>query len=193
MPADPPAARPAAAPGVADGPRAARNPLAAHTVRKVVYRAFYQLPARWRRRLVRLLKPHFTVGAVVLARADDSLLLLRQPPGNGWSLPAGLMDRGEIPIECAARELAEESGIRLPPAELTPAVPNALVHRGGWVDCVFEARVPVGTPVSVDGAEVLEAAFHPIDALPPLTVPTARLLGHYGIGPYATYPETRSP
>jgi 8-oxo-dGTP pyrophosphatase MutT (NUDIX family) len=121
----------------------------------------------------------------------DRLLLLRQPPGTGWSLPAGLMDRGEQPVQTAARELEEESGIRLTTDELEPAVPNAIVHRAGWVDCVFWAIVPPDTAVSVDGAEVYEAAFHPLDALPPLTVPTARLLGHYGIGPYAAYPETR--
>jgi ADP-ribose pyrophosphatase YjhB (NUDIX family) len=178
----------------ADTP-ARRGP--AHALRKIFYRNFYRLPGRWRRRVVRVFKPRYTIGAVTLVRAPgedgaDRLLLLRQPPGEGWSLPGGLMDRGERPAQCAARELGEESGIRLDPDDLVPANPNALVHRGGWVDCVFEARVAAETPVTVDGAEVYEAAFHPIDALPPLTVPTARLLGHYGIGPYATYPETRS-
>jgi hypothetical protein len=57
---------------------------------------------------------------------------------------------------------------------------------------VFVATVEPDTAVDVDGAEVLEAAFHPVDALPPLTVPTANLLGHYGMGPYAAYPETRT-
>jgi 8-oxo-dGTP pyrophosphatase MutT (NUDIX family) len=167
---------------------------ARHTLRKLFYSGFYRLPARWRRRLVRLIKQRFTVGAVVLVRTTDPdrLLLLRQPPGNGWSLPAGLMDRGERPIQCAVRELAEETGIRLTPADLEAAVPNVLVHKGGWIDCVFHARVPPDTAVSVDGAEVYEAVFHSVDALPPLTVPTARLLGNYGLGPYTEYPETRS-
>jgi ADP-ribose pyrophosphatase YjhB (NUDIX family) len=184
-----------------------------HALRKTFYGVFYRLPGRWRRRLVRLLKQRYTVGAVTLVRTDgtaaggtaadtgvdgaavgtgDRLLLLRQPPGEGWSLPAGLMNRGERPIECAVRELAEETGIRLRPDDLEPAVPNVLVHAAGWIDCVFHARVPPDTPIMVDGAEVYDAAFHPLDALPPLTVPTARLLGHYGIGPYAGYPETRS-
>jgi ADP-ribose pyrophosphatase YjhB (NUDIX family) len=169
---------------------AGRGPV--HAARKAFYGAFYRLPGRWRRRLVRLLKQRFTVGAVVLARTtDDRLLLLRQPPGTGWSLPAGLMDRGERPAQTAVRELREESGIRLTTDEIEPAVPNAIVHSAGWVDCVFWATVPPDAALSVDGAEVYEAAFHPLDALPPLTVPTARLLGHYGIGPYAGYPETR--
>jgi len=163
-----------------------------HVARKAFYAAFYRLPGRWRRRIVRLLKQRFTVGAVAVVRTtDDKLLLLRQPPGTGWSLPAGLMDRGERPAETAARELFEESGVRLEPADLEPGNPNAIVHRAGWIDCVFFATVPPDTATSVDGAEVYEAVFHPVDALPPLTVPTSRLLGYYGLGPYAAYPETR--
>ena len=181
MPADSPA-RPAA-----------RSRGAVHAARKAFYNAFYRLPGRWRRRLVRLLKQRYTVGSVVLVRTTDGkLLLLRQPPGNGWSLPAGLLDRGERPEQAAIRELGEEAGIRLGPDGVEPAVPNAVVHPEGWVDFVFLATVEPDTPVAVDGAEVYEAAFHPVDALPPLTVPTAKLLGHYGLGPYAAYPETRS-
>lgn len=164
-----------------------------HAARKAFYGAFYRLPGRWRRRIVRLFKQRFTVGAVMLVRTtDDRLLLLRQPPGNGWSLPAGLMDRGERPEQTAVRELFEESGIRLDPEQVEPGVPNAIVHREGWIDCVYTATVAADTPVTVDGAEVFEAVFHPVDALPPMTLPTARLLGHYGLGPYAAYPETRS-
>jgi len=35
-------------------------------------------------------------------------------------------------------------------------------------------------------------AWHRLDNLPPLTIATARLLSHYGIGPYADYPEVRN-
>jgi ADP-ribose pyrophosphatase YjhB (NUDIX family) len=160
------------------------------------YPIFYRLPHRVRMRLVRLVVPTYTVGAVVLVRDADTgrLLLLRQPPGRGWSLPAGLLARGESPVEGAVRELAEESGIALAPHQLRPAVPNAMVHhRGRWVDMVFEATVPAATTrLRVDGAEVLEAAWHDVAALPRLTTPTARLLGYYGIGPEAA-PPPRSP
>lgn len=156
------------------------------------YPVFYRLPHRIRIRLVRLVSPTFTVGAVVLVRDAEAappgrLLLLRQPPGPRWNLPAGLLARGETPAAGAARELAEESGIRLRPHQLRQAVPAALVHhRGRWVDLVFEAQVPASTtPLAVDGAEVLEADWHPVAALPPLTRATARLLAHYEIGPSA--------
>jgi 8-oxo-dGTP diphosphatase len=172
---------------------------AAASLRRLGYKTFYLLPPRLRQRLVRLAMARYTVGAVALVRDSDvphpgRLLLLRQPPGVGWSLPAGLLRRGERPIDGCVRELAEESGIHLTSADLTPAVPNAVVHtRRMWVDTVFEASVPAsGVTLQADGAEVIEAAWHRLDNLPPLTIATARLLSYYGIGPYADYPEVRA-
>ncbi|MGC5018191.1 NUDIX hydrolase [Micromonospora sp. DT47] len=164
------------------------------TGRAVAYKVFYRLPAGMRRRLVRLAVRKYIVGAVTLVRDSEAtgtgrILLLRQPPGYSWTLPAGLLERGETPVVGAARELYEESGIRLSPDRLRPAVPNALVHAKGWVDMVFETEVPAsGTALKVDGAEVFEAAWYPLDELPRLSRATANLLGHYGIGPQAGQP-----
>ncbi|HLU33871.1 MAG TPA: NUDIX domain-containing protein [Natronosporangium sp.] len=165
----------------------------------VTYPVFYRIPHRVRMRIVRAVVPTYTVGSVVLVRDAGAhaanpggrLLLLRQPPGRAWSLPAGLLRRGEPPEVGAARELAEESGIELRPDQLRPAVPNAVVHHHGrWVDVVFETEVPAETTaLRVDGAEVLEAAWHRLADLPPLTPPTARLLARYGIGPLAQEPD----
>ncbi|MBM0239008.1 NUDIX domain-containing protein [Micromonospora sp. ATA32] len=161
------------------------------TGRAFAYQLFYRLPIPVRRRLVRLVVPKYIVGAVTLVRDTEAegagrLLLLRQPPGHSWTLPAGLLQRGERPIVGAARELFEESGIRLGTDRLRPATPNALVHDKGWVDMVFEAEVPASsTELTVDGAEVFEAAWHPLDDLPRLSRATANLLGQYGIGPMA--------
>jgi ADP-ribose pyrophosphatase YjhB (NUDIX family) len=164
-------------------------------LRAVAYRAAYRLPGSVRRRLVRIAMPTYTIGSVVIVRDSTApepgrILLIRQPPGHGWSIPAGLMNRGEKPIEAAARELNEEVGIAVDVEDLVPLAPSALVHVDGrWVDCVFEVRVPPDTRVTVDGGEVIEAAWYRLDALPPLTVPAARLLGQYGIGPYVDFPE----
>jgi 8-oxo-dGTP pyrophosphatase MutT (NUDIX family) len=166
-------------------------PRTRRTGRAVAYQVFYRLPLPVRRRLVRMAVPKYIVGAVTLLRDSEAegagrLLLLRQPPGRGWTLPAGLLQRGENPAVGAARELYEESGVRLSPTRLTPAVPNAIVHAKGWVDVVFTAEVPASsTELTVDGAEVFEAAWHPLDDLPKLTWPTARLLAYYDIGPLA--------
>ncbi|MEU9825829.1 NUDIX hydrolase [Micromonospora chersina] len=166
-------------------------PRARATGRALGYQIFYRLPVPLRRRLVRLAVPKYIVGAVTLVRDTEAegagrILLLRQPPGHSWTLPAGLLQRGEAPVVGAARELYEESGIRLSPERLRPAVPNAVVHAKGWVDVVFEAEVPASrTDLVVDGAEVFEAAWHPLDDLPRLSRATANLLRHYGIGPRA--------
>jgi len=159
------------------------------------YGIFYRLPHRYRVKLVRLAVPKYIIGAVVFVRDAEApdpgrLLLLRQPPGTAWTLPAGLLRRREEPSRGALRELAEETGIALDVNDLRPAVPNAVVHARGWVDMVFEASVPASTTqLDVDGAEVWEAAWHPMDDLPRLTSPTARLLGRYGIGPMAGQPR----
>jgi ADP-ribose pyrophosphatase YjhB (NUDIX family) len=158
------------------------------SARSLFFGAFYRLPARWRRRLVRLGTAKYIIGAVVLVadESDSQLLLVRQPPGRGWSLPAGLIKRGERPRVGAARELLEETGVKVDPEDLTPGQPNAVVHiRGRWVDVVFRATVPDTVPLVPDGGEVLEVAWHPLAELPTLTVPTAHLLGYYDIGPRA--------
>jgi 8-oxo-dGTP diphosphatase len=163
----------------------------ARQVRGYAYQTFYRMPSPVRRRVARLISPKYLVGAVTLVRDSEAggpgrMLLLRQPPGRRWGLPAGLLKYREEPAAGAARELFEESGVRVEPADLEPAVPNAIVHVKGSVDMVFTTAVPASsTRLEVDGGEVLEAAWFPIDALPPLTVDTEVLLSKYGIGPCA--------
>ncbi|BBH66844.1 hypothetical protein ACTI_35290 [Actinoplanes sp. OR16] len=159
-------------------------------LRGFAYQVFYGLPLPVRRHLARALSPKYLVGAVVILRDAETpgrILLLRQPPGRGWGLPAGLLKRRELPAVGAARELFEESGVRMEPGDLIPGIPNAIVHpNGGVVDTVFFGSVPASTtPLAVDGGEVLEARWFPIDDLPKLTWPTERLLGVYDIGPRA--------
>ncbi|WP_306209400.1 NUDIX domain-containing protein [Actinoplanes sp. RD1] len=160
-------------------------------VRGAAYRAFYNLPHPVRRRIVRLVVPKYLVGAVCLisdaeAPEPGRLLLLRQPPGRAWGLPAGLLKKAEPPHVGAARELHEESGVRIDPDDLTPATPNAIVHAKGWVDMMFTGSVPASTTeLIVDGGEVIEAGWFALDDLPKLTPNTAKVLGVYGIGPRA--------
>jgi 8-oxo-dGTP pyrophosphatase MutT (NUDIX family) len=165
-------------------------------VRAAAYRTFYRLPSSARRRIVRLVAPRYVVGAVTIVRDSEAsdpgrLLLLRQPPDRGWGLPAGLLKHRERPAAGAARELFEESGIRLDPEDLSPGVPNAIVHTVGVVDTIWFAEVPASTTtLKVDGGEVLEAAWFPIDELPRLAFGTAALLGRFGMGPHATTAPT---
>ena len=57
--------------------------------------------------------------AMVIARAPQpSVLLIRRgnPPYKGhWALPGGFLEERERLVACAARELAEETGLRVSP------------------------------------------------------------------------------
>ncbi len=157
-------------------------------MRAYAYQTFYRMPSSVRRAVAGLVSPKYLVGAVAVIRDAEAeepgrLLLLRQPPNRGWSLPAGLLKRREAPAVGAARELFEETGVRIDPADLTPGNPNAIIHTVGVVDTVWFGTVPASrTVLHVDGGEILEAAWFPVDDLPRITRNTADLLSRYGIG-----------
>ena len=160
-------------------------------LRGYAYKTFYRLPKPARRRIARMVAPKYLVGAVCIIRdaeaeGTERLLLLRQAAHRRWSLPAGLLKKHEPSAVGAARELFEETGVRLDAEELTAGHPNAIVHPVGAVDCIFFGTVPASsTPLQVDGGEILEADWFAVDDLPDLTRNTAHLLGHFGIGPRA--------
>lgn len=132
---------------------------------------------------------------MLLRDHDERLLLVHQPPQPGWSLPGGLLNRREQPLDGAVREVREEIGVKLEPEALTPLVPNAQVNpRIQQVDLVFTATVDAATTrLTVDQTEIADARWFPVDDLPPLTGPTLRLLGRSGLGPRSTSPGPTSP
>lgn len=158
-------------------------------VRRIAFSVFQRLTPRTRRRVVQLLTPNYTIGAVTVVRDNTgAILLLRQPPGNrGWSLPGGLLNRHEEPIRGAARELREETGLIVDSGQIEPMHPNALINAvAHQVDMVFTATVGRDDALlNIDPVEVLEARWFPLEELPQLTRATARLLGNYDIGPLA--------
>jgi 8-oxo-dGTP pyrophosphatase MutT (NUDIX family) len=60
--------------------------------------------------------------AFVLAFDTSRRVLLTRVdrPGRGWDVPGGHVEDGESPAHAAARELAEETGLVVPPADLEP-------------------------------------------------------------------------
>ena len=56
------------------------------------------------------------VAATAVVAREGSVLLIRRgnQPGYGrWSMPGGYVDRGEVVEEAAAREVWEETGLRV--------------------------------------------------------------------------------
>ncbi|HSW32493.1 MAG TPA: NUDIX hydrolase, partial [Steroidobacteraceae bacterium] len=82
---------------------------------------------------------------------------------GGWltELPAGKLDGGEPPLECARRELAEEAGVsarrweKLGEFFSSPGVLTEVIH-------VFLARDLEPADASPEDHEVLEATWVPL-------------------------------
>lgn len=51
--------------------------------------------------------------AAVIHDAAGNLLLQEKSSGEGWSLPAGAIEPGETPQEAIAREVMEETGLKV--------------------------------------------------------------------------------
>ncbi|WEL23082.1 NUDIX hydrolase [Candidatus Nanohalovita haloferacivicina] len=59
--------------------------------------------------------------AGVLLKKDDEILLIKRgnwPHIDSWSIPAGFIERDEEPVKAAARELEEETNLKISPENL---------------------------------------------------------------------------
>lgn len=108
------------------------------TLWHALLRVFPRVPRRWRRRLVRAVSPSYTLGAVLVVRDGDEVLLLRQRHYGGLTLPGGLLRRGEDAAGGLARELREEVGVHTDVELPVTAVVDAVARR---VDLVYAARL----------------------------------------------------
>jgi 8-oxo-dGTP pyrophosphatase MutT (NUDIX family) len=110
---------------------------------------------------------HHPGGAAIVALdAANRICLLRQfrHAADGWitELPAGKLDGGEPPLECARRELAEEAGVaarrwdHLGQFFSSPGVLTEIIH-------MYMARDLVPCESQPGEHEVLEARWVPMD------------------------------
>lgn len=99
---------------------------------------FRKMPGPLKRAAVRLGAPTYTAGAVCVLEHEGKVLFLWQPHRQGWSLPGGLLDRGEEPAEAVRREVAEEIGLDIDPGD---PVGVRVVAADQGVDVIFRIRL----------------------------------------------------
>lgn len=124
--------------------------------------------------------------ADVVAVTDDQRVLLIErdwPPYEGmWALPGGHVDEGEeqAPERAAARELAEETGVRVDPSDLIFLgrwdAPGR-DPRGRYVTFAYLARVPADT-VATAGDDARAARWVPLDAPGDLAFDHGEIVAH---------------
>ena len=154
------------------GASAHTPPVRSRPLYLLALRVFRRLPAPVRRQLVRAGTPSFTVGAVCLLQRDGHLLMLRQPHRDGWSLPGGLLDRGESASQAVQRELREELGLHVEVGRPVTVVVDAPLRR---VDVLYRLRVDgeVGERV---GGEATSARWLRPDEVDEMDGPTRQIL-----------------
>jgi ADP-ribose pyrophosphatase YjhB (NUDIX family) len=105
--------------------------------------------------------------AVILQRDEQVLLVKRkfEPRQGTWSLPAGFLELGETPEECAIREAKEETNLDVEVGSLYGVLPAMDDPRSQVVLIVYRANIIGGEVHPGDDAE--DAQFFQLDNLPP--------------------------
>ena len=115
---------------------------------------------------------------VLLLRGGEVLLLRRANTGyqdGNFSTVAGHLDGGEEVLAAAVREAREEAGIALDPADLR--VVGVMHNRGEdfeYIDFFVTAERWQGAIVNAEPHKCAELSWHPLDRLPPNTIPYVR-------------------
>jgi len=114
--------------------------------------------------------------------ASREILLMQRSDNAHWGLPGGYVERGEAVADAAAREVFEETGVKVAVGRLVGVYsdPASMVieYAGGRrvhaVNLCFEAApVGVGAPTTPD--EALASGYFALDALPEPLVPIHRV------------------
>jgi ADP-ribose pyrophosphatase YjhB (NUDIX family) len=83
---------------------------------------------------------------LIITDPADRLLIVKPNYRSGWSIPGGIVEEGEAPHRCAAREVAEEVGLSIPAGDLLVVdwagpggerprgIINYLFDGGTWAD-----------------------------------------------------------
>ena len=141
------------------------------------YEAYLEHVPRWipsRPRMVTTTPP-LKLATLVYALRDERVLLVRRntEPNRGlWVAPGGKLEHGESPVECAVREMREETGLAIDRpvlrAVMTETSPRADYQ---WLTFIFVAWDFDGTFTPAPG--VGEFRWVPVDEVTKLPIPPA--------------------
>jgi ADP-ribose pyrophosphatase YjhB (NUDIX family) len=115
------------------------------------------------------------VAVAVLIEQDERILLVRRandPQRGLWTLPAGFLDAGEDPIDAAARECLEETGLQVQIHELIDVLSGQEHPRGAHLVIFYRGRILSGD--LKPGDDVDRAAFFDLETLPGLAFSTTQ-------------------
>lgn len=122
--------------------------------------------------------PRPVVGVGVVVLREGRVLVGRRRGSHGagqWALPGGHLEHGESVLDCAARELREETGLTLVDAQ--PAPTTSTVFEGRHAVTLFVCGRAEGEPQLLEPAKCEGWAWHTWSALPqPLFPPLAALV-----------------
>ena len=116
--------------------------------------------------------PLWLNGATAVVVDGDRLLLVKRADTGEWSPVAGIVEPGEHSADTAEREVWEEARVRAVVEKLAAVgVTQEYVYPNGdrtrYTDHTYRLRYVSGEP-EVGDDESTEAAWFPMDALPPL-------------------------
>lgn len=124
---------------------------------------------------------------VILQRGDEVLLQLRRGTGymdEHWAVLAGHLEHGETITAAAAREVAEESGVVVDPADLEPLTTlHRFIPQGPQIeqrcDMFFRARLWTGDPAPLEAHRAADMRWFALTALPDPVVPHELMVLRY--------------
>jgi 8-oxo-dGTP diphosphatase len=129
-------------------------------VRRLALRTFRAMPRPLRLLATRWIAPSHTVGALCFLELEGRVLLLQQHHREGWTLPGGLLNRGEDAGRAVVREVREETGLRI---EVGFPFATLVAPGSRRVDILFHVDVDRQVVVRVNGEAIRAEWLRPED------------------------------
>jgi 8-oxo-dGTP pyrophosphatase MutT (NUDIX family) len=124
--------------------------------------------------LINRIRRPVTLGVrAIVADGQNHLLLVRHTYVPGWYLPGGAVDPGESAAEALARELLEETNVRISGEPRLIGIYFNPLGRNDHV-ALFEVRDFEQLAAKAADHEIAEARFFQLDALPEGTTRATR-------------------